>query len=121
MGRILVASGLLAAVLWLGGGAMMGDFVAAQRPSGTTSGPVQRDSLAASELVAHSVMLEDGRQQLVVVDARQRSLAVYHVDPRTGALALKSVRNFHWDLQMEEFNAGGQPSPRDIRTLVEQR
>jgi hypothetical protein len=46
---------------------------------------------------------------------------VYQVDPRSGAIALKSVRNIHWDLQMDEFNSGGNPSPKEIRSLLEQR
>jgi len=43
-------------------------------------------------------------------------LAVYHVDKATGEIALRSVRNITWDLQMVEFNSG-KPLPQDIRNL----
>jgi hypothetical protein len=51
---------------------------------------------------------------LTVVDPRQRAVAVYHVDRSTGEIALKSVRNLTWDLQMVQFNSGN-PLPQDIR------
>ena len=87
--------------------------VFAQRPAAPTS--------TGDSLLSHSVELPDGRQQIALIDGRTRSIAIYHVDPRTGALGLKSVRNIHWDLQMDEFNSGGNPSPKEIRTLLEQR
>ncbi|MEQ8790284.1 MAG: hypothetical protein RIC55_28570 [Pirellulaceae bacterium] len=72
------------------------------------------------ELIALSHDLGEGRQQVTVIDPKMRVMAVYHVDPTSGEITLKSVRNIHWDLQMEEFN-GVNPSPRDIRALLEQR
>ena len=62
----------------------------------------------------------DHRQQLMVVDPELRVMSVYHVDGATGEIVLKSVRNIHWDLQMMEFN-GTSPTPREIRTQLEQR
>ena len=62
----------------------------------------------------------DGRQQITVIDPKQRVMAVYHVDRATGGLALKSVRNLTWDLQIEDYNSGS-PAPRDIRALKEQQ
>jgi hypothetical protein len=47
-------------------------------------------------------------------------IAVYHVDRATGALSLKSVRNVHWDFQIEDFNSAN-PTPREIRALAEPR
>src|SRR5436190_1555979 len=55
-------------------------------------------STTGDSLLSHSVELPDGRQQIALIDSRTRSIAIYHVDPRTGALGLKSVRNIHWDL-----------------------
>lgn len=72
------------------------------------------------ELIALSHDLGEGRQQVTVIDPKLRVMAVYHVERTSGEIALKSVRNVHWDLQMEEFN-GVSPSPRDIRALLEQR
>ncbi len=75
---------------------------------------------AAGGLIAMSSQTGDRRQQLMVVDPELRVVGVYHVDEATGEIVLKSVRNIHWDLQMVEFN-GSSPSPREIRTQLEQR
>src|SRR5829696_5283374 len=64
------------------------------------------DRAPSAELLALSHDGGDGRQQITLVDPRQRVMAVYHVDRATGALQLKSVRNVQWDLSMEEYNAG---------------
>jgi hypothetical protein len=95
-------------------------LVFAQRPAGVPASP-ERSFATGDALLSHSIELGDGRQQITLIDARTRSLAVYQVDPRTGAIALKSVRNVNWDLQMDEFNCGGNPSPKEIRSLLEQR
>lgn len=58
-----------------------------------------------------------GPQQVVLIDPQARVMGVYHVDRTTGELSLKSVRNVHWDLMMDEFN-GSNPSPREIRSLL---
>jgi hypothetical protein len=102
----------LAGLVWCTGNGI----AVAQRPGSPANGANGADSL-----ITHSLALDDGRQQITVIDGQQRSMAVYQVDPKTGSIQLKSVRNIHWDLQMEEFNTGGNPSPKDIRTLVEQR
>jgi hypothetical protein len=98
-----------------------GNFAAvfAQRPP--VGSAVDRSFAAGDAFVSHASELADGRQQITLIDVRTRSMAVYQVDPRTGAIALKSVRNVHWDLQMDEFNSGGNPSPKEIRSLLEQR
>ena len=80
-----------------------------------------QDRVASSpDLMALSHDGPDGRQQITIVDPRQRVMAVYHVDRVSGALALKSVRNLTWDLQIEDFNSGT-PAPRDIRALKDQQ
>jgi hypothetical protein len=69
----------------------------------------------AAELITH-VTAADAQPQLVtVIDPRQRVMAVYQVDRTTGQIALKSVRNITWDMQMVEFNSGD-PLPQDIRS-----
>ncbi|MEW4564194.1 hypothetical protein AB1K70_16770 [Bremerella sp. JC770] len=70
-------------------------------------------------LVVHAVKSEDGGQMMIMVDPDTRVMAVYHVDGITGKVSLKSVRNLQWDLLIEEFN-GGEPSPREIRSLINQ-
>ncbi|NIP70287.1 MAG: hypothetical protein GTO04_14230 [Planctomycetales bacterium] len=76
-------------------------------------------ALADPSLIAVSSSLEDGRQQLTVVDPKLRAVAVYHINPANGALTLQSVRNIHWDLQMSQFN-GVSPLPQQIRSMLEQ-
>ena len=72
----------------------------------------QDRSASSPDLLVLSHDGPDGRQQVTIVDPRQRVMAVYHVDRVSGALALKSVRNLTWDLQIEDFNSGT-PAPRD--------
>ena len=78
------------------------------------------EAAAQAELITLSTSLGDHRQQLTLIDTRQRVMGVYHVDAATGEIALKSVRHFLWDLQLQEFNSA-KPLPRDIRSLVEQK
>ncbi|GAA4426488.1 hypothetical protein [Bremerella cremea] len=70
-------------------------------------------------LVVHSAKSDDGGQLMIMVDPETRVMAVYHVDGNNGKVSLRSVRNLQWDLLIEEFN-GGTPSPREIRTLLNQ-
>jgi hypothetical protein len=81
---------------------------------------VQDRAASSPDLLALSHDGGDGRQQITIVDPRQRVMAVYHIDRASGAVQLKSVRNLHWDLQIEDFNSGT-PAPRDIRALKEQQ
>ena len=69
-----------------------------------------------SHLQMVSTMLPTGVQQLVVLDGRARTMAVYHIEPVNGKLQLKSVRNLVWDLQMEHFN-GQPPLPSELRQV----
>jgi hypothetical protein len=76
----------------------------------------------ADQLIALPYEAADGKQQVTIVDPRTRVIAVYQVDKVNGSLALRSVRNVHWDLLMEEYNTShGSPTPREIRALAEQR
>jgi hypothetical protein len=58
-------------------------------------------------------------QQLTLFDPRTHVMSVYHIDGGSGRIELKSIRNIHWDLQMDEFN-GSAPLPGEIRALLEQ-
>ena len=70
--------------------------------------------------MAFSSEAGSGPAQVTLIDVKTRVMCVYHVDRATGQIELKSVRNFHWDLLMEEFN-GVRPLPREIRALLEQQ
>jgi len=72
-----------------------------------------------SDLITLTTPIGEHRQQLTVIDPRMRVMGVYHIDGSSGEIALKSVRNISWDLQMSEFNAAN-PLPREIRSLLEQ-
>ncbi len=69
-----------------------------------------------SHLQVVSTMLPTGVQQLSVLDSQVRSLAVYHIEPQSGKIQLKSVRNLMLDLQMEHFN-GQAPLPSELRQV----
>jgi hypothetical protein len=71
-------------------------------------------------LIALPTSVDDQRQQVTVIDPATRVLGVYHIDLSTGEVALKSVRNIHWDLQMMEFN-GTKPLPAEVRSILEQQ
>lgn len=75
---------------------------------------------AGDRLIALSTPDGENGQLLMVIDPLQRVISVYRVDLATGKIALRSVRNISWDLQMSEFN-GESPLPREIRSLLEQR
>jgi hypothetical protein len=107
------------------GGALMGlallvagivGFADAQAPR---SAATDR-ATSSPDLLALSHDGGDGRQQITLVDPRQRVMAVYYIDRASGSIQLKSVRNVQWDLLIEDYNAGT-PAPRDIRALKEQQ
>jgi hypothetical protein len=113
MGGLLVGCGICCALLV--------GLADAQAPrSASFERPVQDRTASSPDLLALSHDGGDGRQQITIVDPRQKVMAVYHVDRATGALALKSVRNLQWDLQIEDYNSTS-PAPRDIRVLKEQQ
>jgi len=95
----------------------------AQSPKPVQAQPVLPARLpvaAAGDLMAFSSETTSGPSQVILIDSKTRAMCVYHVDRETGAVELKSVRNFHWDLLIEEFN-GVSPLPRAIRELLEQK
>jgi len=107
----LIGAGLMTAAV---GGLSHSDEVLAQR-----AGPDWADG-PKSELIAFSETVEQKYQQLTVIDPKLRVMSVYQIDLSSGKIALRSVRNIHWDLQMLEFN-GANPLPREIQALLEQR
>jgi hypothetical protein len=82
--------------------------------------PTPATTAAGGELIALPAPLGDKAQVLTVIDPRQQTMSVYHVDLPTGKITLMSVRCIRWDLQMTEFN-GVNPLPREIRLQLEQR
>lgn len=80
----------------------------------------QAPQRSVGELIALNSEVEDGRQQVVVIDSKSRVMSVYHVEHATGVISLKSVRRIESDLLMDEFNTGS-PLPREIRAILDQR
>jgi|YNPBryunderm2012_1023409.scaffolds.fasta_scaffold08465_2 hypothetical protein len=70
-------------------------------------------------LLAFATTVADKYQQVVLIDPKQRSMSVYHIDLADGKIRLRSVRNFHWDLQLIHLN-GQPPLPREIQAILEQ-
>ena len=64
-----------------------------------------------------SVILSNGIQQLAILDHAKSSIAVYHIEPNTGDIQLKSVRRIDADFALEEFNLS-EPTPSTIRKNV---
>jgi hypothetical protein len=110
---LLVTVGLVALVA---GVCTQRNPVFAQFPASSQPHQAQTDE----RLIAFSAPASETRQQITLIDPVLRTMSVYHIEKDTGEITLKSVRRFHWDLQMEEFN-GVEPTPRDIRSLIEQR
>jgi len=75
---------------------------------------------AGDALIAVPAPIGENGQLLTVIDPKQRVMSVYHIELPSGRIALRSVRNIRWDLQMTEFN-GQSPLPQEIRALLLQR
>ncbi len=84
---------------------------------GLRAGPPPTAASGGDLIVVPTAMAEKG-QMLTIVDPRQRVLSVYHIDA-TGKIALRSVRNIQWDMQMPYYN-NEPPLPQEIRSGLEQ-
>ena len=107
---VLLVLSVLFAAWWAAGGPLAPTSAQQRKPLGIPS----------SELIVVNSVPPGGGQQIVVVDPASRVMGTYAVDGRSGEISLKSVRNFSWDLYLEEFNAA-QPAPREIKALLEQQ
>ncbi len=79
-----------------------------------------QSTLANAEMIAVSADVGDKYQQLTLIDPKQRVISVYHIEFATGAVALRSVRNFQYDQQLMHFN-GKDPLPEHIKSLLSSR
>lgn len=80
------------------------------------SQPIAGGNSGTGDVQVLTALLANGTQQVVVVDTRQQSMAVYHVSGATGKIELKSVRKIQMDLAIEQFNAS-EPLPSEMRLL----
>jgi hypothetical protein len=93
----------------------------------SAQGPVLGQGVTGGEasdpsggMIAFSTDGTPNTQQITLIDPRTRVMSVYHIDRTSGEISLRCVRKVQWDLQMDEFN-GASPSPREIRSLLQQR
>ena len=112
--RGLVAAGCLCGAVVVAAILGSGGF-AAQRAGRALPGPATEQS---GPLWTLATPLDDGRQMLLVVDQQNRTMAIYHVDPATGTLTLKSTRDVRWDLMVEDFNCQ-EPRPAALKKMLE--
>jgi hypothetical protein len=75
---------------------------------------------AGGDLIAVPSPMGEKGQLLTVLDPRPQTMGVYWIEASTGKITLRSVRNIHYDLMMMDFNPEN-PTPREIRTQLEQR
>jgi hypothetical protein len=97
--------------------AVLGGFASSSEAWAQRAAP--HDAGANAGLLAFTATVGDNGHQITIIDPHERVMGVYWVD-NEGKLALKSVRNIRWDLQMVDFN-GVSPQSREVRSLVEQR
>ena len=89
-------------------------------PTSSDLGPVGVPRpLEVPELYAFERGLENGLQQVTLVDSESKRICVYHIDPQ-GKIEFVANRSFEWDLKMDDFNGVGL-SPHEIRDAVERR
>ena len=68
--------------------------------------------------VSLCMIVKDEAEMLVVVDPTTRVMGTYRVEPQSGVIELKSVREFGWDLRMQQFN-GAEPTPGQVQAMIE--
>jgi hypothetical protein len=112
--QIFIASGCVCAGVALA--AMLGSGGLAAQRAGRPLPVGPSDQM--NSLWIQATPLEDGRQMLLMVDQQNRALAIYHVDPSSGTLTLKSTRDVRWDLMVEDFNAQ-EPKPAVLKKMLE--
>lgn len=64
-----------------------------------------------------SVLLSNGFQQIAIFEQSKQTLAIYHINPASGDIQLKSVRRLDADFALQEFNLS-EPTPSTIRKNV---
>ncbi len=104
---VLFGAGLLVAVL-----------TAAPGGSQNSEGQIRprKTGVSADSLIAFTSELGEERQRVTVIDSKRRVMSVYQIDGM-GRISLQSVRNIHWDLQIDELNTED-PLPQEIRALL---
>jgi hypothetical protein len=77
------------------------------------------NAAAGGDMIVVPAGIGDKGQLLTVIDVKQKAMSVYHIDP-TGKIELRSVRDLHWDSQVECIN-NASPLPNEIRAMLGQK
>ncbi len=117
MRNVVIGLTLLAAS---SGGAIAGWVCTSQAQAQRPLREAAAHGFAEPGLLALPADVDERRQLITLIDPQSRSMVVYQIDKPSGEVSLRSVRNIHWDLQMDEFN-GKSPLPKEIRSLLETR
>jgi hypothetical protein len=118
----VLSLGLVAGVAWAAwanAGPSAVTSTAAAAAAGSLPRPVARDGNATG-MLAFSTTLAEDRQQITLIDPATRVMSVYHIEPKSGEIVLRAVRNVTWDMEMTVFN-GTSPLPQEIRSQLQQR
>ncbi|GIW95215.1 MAG: hypothetical protein KatS3mg110_3256 [Pirellulaceae bacterium] len=100
----------------VGGGVLAGLIGLWLSDRSTVMAQIEQPAARSHDIIAVPLAGESGRF-LAVIAAQSRVMGIYEIHPTSGAIALRSVRNITWDLQLEELNTGA-PSPKEIRALL---
>ena len=76
------------------------------------------DVLLRGNILVTSGQITGDTYGVFIVDMATGSIAVYQWMPATRKLRLMAVRNYTYDLQLDEYNT--EPPPREVRDLVRQ-
>ncbi len=74
---------------------------------------------AAGGVIAVSAQVTADSYGVYLLDPQRGTMAVYQYQPKTRTLRLMAVRNYGFDVQLDEYNT--EPSPREIKQLVQQQ
>lgn len=72
----------------------------------------------AGDIFAVAGKVSSNTYGLYLVNTRSGTMALYEWLPKGRKLRLMAARNYTFDLQLDDFNT--EPSPREIKKLVEQ-
>ena len=126
---VLVGAGLVVAVVTVAADPRgtyapraVGQYGENRRSPAPVNGPGSPMPVAThptGQLVALQATVGTEHQQVTVIDPATQVMGVYHIDLATGQIALKSVRDMHWDLRLTYFDCAS-PLPQEIEAQLEQ-
>jgi len=117
MKKVILGLAGLGCLVWMAAGLLATPKEGKEFSS--SQGAVPTAAAGEGQMIAFSTTVGDKYQQVILIDPKSRAMSVYHIDLADGKIRLRSVRNFHWDLQLIHLN-GQPPLPREIQAILEQ-